>query len=93
MSLGNQICAALAFLCLVVLVRCTTARGFRFSPALLFFILFILQQIFGCMMLLREDDPGAVRAFSSGGAADGSVDGIGRLDSGVTGANASPFTS
>jgi len=62
MSLGNQMCAALSLLCLVVLVRCTTARGFRFSPALLFFILFILQQVVGCMLLLREDDPSAVRA-------------------------------
>jgi oligosaccharide repeat unit polymerase len=62
MTIGNQVCGALALICLLVVVKCTTARTFRFSPALLFFLLFILQQVLGCMFLLREDLPGNTRA-------------------------------
>lgn len=62
MTIGNQLFLGLAALCFVCVLRCSTARTFRFSPALLFFIIFILQQVLGCMFLLDESVPGDVRS-------------------------------
>lgn len=48
--------AALA-VCFWCIVRWTTGPGFRFSPAILFFVVFALQQVFGCMSLVDPSDP------------------------------------
>lgn len=53
----NLVFGALLAVCLALLVRWTTTPGFRFSPALLFFFIFTLQQAIGCMGLVDEADP------------------------------------
>lgn len=65
MSAPNFAFSALLVACLACLLRWTTARGFRFSPALLFFFIFVLQQALGCMFLVDDADPGS-RASRTG---------------------------
>lgn len=65
MSAPNFVFSALLVACFGGLVTWTTARGFRFSPALLFFVIFVLQQALGCMALVDEQDA-ASRASRTG---------------------------
>jgi oligosaccharide repeat unit polymerase len=61
-SAANIVFGATLAVCLAVVVRTSTAPGFRFSPALLFVAIFILQQAFGCIGLVQEGDPAGSRA-------------------------------
>src|SRR5262245_11149720 len=55
--LDDLVFALLLAGCFTLIVKWTTARTFRSSPALLFFALFVLQQYIGCMFLDIPDYP------------------------------------
>ena len=61
-SAANIVFLAVVAAGFALVVRTSTAPGFRFSPALLFYVIFVLQQAFGCIGLIAEDFGGGVLA-------------------------------
>ena len=58
-SAGNLAFALILVLAFVLIGTWSTGRRFRFSPVLLFYVIFVLQQAIGCMLLAQQGVPHA----------------------------------
>lgn len=57
MTPGDQLLLWTAVLALVAVWKLSTAPGFRFSPALLFFTILLTMQVLGFLAIIQEDNP------------------------------------
>jgi oligosaccharide repeat unit polymerase len=56
-STSDLVFAGILALCLICILHLSTSRGFRFSPVVLFFFVFTVQQALGSMFLLTDGTP------------------------------------